>query len=602
MADKEASIPRRLWRFFGSLRVLFWLLTATALISLVGAFILQQGPAWAYVELYGEGWSEIIFALGANDLFHTPYFILLLAWLTVSSTVCGLRSLRGRRRAAAAGGAFRPQRTLTLTGEPRQFLSLTSVRLKRRSWTVRRDDEALYAERGRWAWWTSAALHLGTALLILAGALKLLGGDSATLVLFEDQVQLVPPHMAAGLEVSSPDFGTLTDPNSGRVLSYYTELEVRVPQDGAEEKHHLEVNLPYRRDGLAAYQSFVDEIQPVELYLGPPAELTTFVEQLHAYQRSQAYPLAVELRLEPLTQPPPTPAAENLDLPVPEEVPLEETGPAAAGTVAAAEAVEAAAAQAAPAPLSRNIRVPLEGGPTALPGGYDVEVLGFDAAALTSDGTPAPAVTVRLTRNGEVIVDGARVFARRFGGAEGALEAGGYAISLGRVIYTSTPRPELPAAIERHRLYGGETGGAGTWLRPRGGDGQPLHVAFAVHEGLLLRRGLLDDEGSAATPWTLPASLDADPTAVIALDDETAAAYRLGEPEPISGLELKRDPGLWLFWPGVALLTIGSVLFVLFPHRRLWLRLEDNRVMVRSARLTEGRLRKLLSPEGGGQQ
>lgn len=602
MADKEASIPRRLWRFFGSLRVLFWLLTATALISLAGAFILQQGPAWAYVELYGEGWTEVIFALGLNDLFHTPYFILLLAWLTVSLTVCGLRGLRGRRRAAAAAGAFRPQRTLTLTGEPRQFLTLTSARLKRRSWTVRRDEEALYAERGRWAWWTSGALHLGTALLILAGALKLLGSDSATLVLFEDQVQLVPPRMAAGIEVVSPDFGTLTDPNSGRVLSYYTELEVRSTEDGVEERHHLEVNLPYRRDGLAAYQSFVDEIQPVELYLGPPAELTTFVEQLHAYQRSQAYPLAVELRLEPLTQPPPTPAGENLDLPVPEEVPLEETGPAAEGTVPAAETVEAAADQGGPPPRSRNIRVPLQDDPTVLPGGYAVEVLDFDDAALTSDGTPAPAATVRLTRDGEVIVDGARVFARRFGGAAGDLEVGGYAISLGRVVYTSTPRPELPAAIERHRLYGGESGGAGTWLPPRGGNGQPLHVAFAVHEGLQLRRGLLDDDGSAAAQWTLPASLDADPTAVVALDDDTAAAYRLGEPEAISGLQLKRDPGLWLFWPGVALLAVGSVLFVLFPHRRLWLRLEENRVLVRSARLTEGRLRKLLSPEGGGLQ
>jgi len=183
------------------------------------------------------------------------------------------------------------------------------------------------------------------------------------------------------------------------------------------------------------------------------------------------------------------------------------------------------------------------------------------------------------------------VYERQAGYTDPQLEELGLRLILGSVRYTSTQRPERPGEVEVLRCWGGDYPSEGSWI-----DSRSAGVLFVGFEsGLGLTVG-----GADGDRVVLERPIDSDPTATAHLDEDTALAYSLADEEPITGLLVKRDPGLWLFWPAVALTALGSLLLLFFPHRRLWLSIVEGRAEIETRRLTEAELRRLLSPEGGG--
>lgn len=618
MVEKKPRFLRRLWAWFSSLRVLFWLLTTLALLSLVGAFVIQNAPPHAYLELYGEGWSGIIFALGLDDVFGAFYFVALEVLLALSLVACVVNRLRGRLRSGAKTSG-RVDFSFNVSTEPRRFITLTSSRLKRRGWKVKKpSEESLSAEHSAFGWWASLALHLGAVLFLLAGLFKVTLERESLLVLFEGQAQLLPPELGE-LEVVATDFDTLRDPNSDKVLTYYTELTTR-PLDGeGSEPARIEVNHPHRLDGLTFYQYLVDERSPVELLVGPPEALEAYAAGLGAHLHSTLHPTAVELRaeappveFEELSTPPEaaeeaTPVGDAAE----EALAPETTGGSDADSTPNAEDAPAALEEAAtdepvspgPSPVETSSDVPPE---PVRGGGFVQAPLGGDAVTLPDspyrvrareylpadpDAGIGPAVIVELSRDGEVLAEGVPVYERQAGYTDPRLEELGLRLILGSVRYTSTPRPERPGEVEVLRCWGGDYPGEGSWI-----DSRSAGVLFVGFEsGLGLTVG-----GADGDRVVLERPIDSDPTATAHLDEDTALAYRLADEEPITGLLVKRDPGLWLFWPAVALTALGSLLLLFFPHRRLWLSIVEGRAEIETRRLTEAELRRLLSPEGGG--
>lgn len=616
MVEKKPRFLRRLWAWFSSLRVLFWLLTTLALLSLVGAFVIQNAPPHAYLELYGEGWSGIIFALGLDDVFGAFYFVALEVLLALSLVACVANRLRGRLRSGAKTSG-RVDFSFNVSTEPRRFITLTSSRLKRRGWKVKKpSEESLSAEHSAFGWWASLALHLGAVLFLLAGLFKVTLERESLLVLFEGQAQLLPPELGE-LEVVATDFDTLRDPNSDKVLTYYTELTTR-PLDGeGSEPARIEVNHPHRVDGLTFYQYLVDERSPVELLVGPPESLEAYAAELGAHIHSALYPTAVELRaeappveFEELSTPPEdaalpdddggTPADEETSESDPAAVspPVLDDAPAPLGEANTDEPVSPeplpveTSSDVPPAPVRGGgfVQAPLGGEAVTLPDSpYRVRALEYLPA--DPDAGIGPAVIVELYRDGEVLADEVPVYERQAGYTDPRLEELGLRLILGSVRYTSTPRPERPGEVEVLRCWGGDYPGEGSWIASRLAG--VLFVGF--ESGLGLTVGGPDGERVV-----LDRPLDSDPTATAHLDEDTALAYSLADEEPITGLLVKRDPGLWLFWPAAALTALGSLLLLFFPHRRLWLSIVDGRVEIETRRLTEAELRRLLSPEGGG--
>jgi hypothetical protein len=551
------AVGRRVWNFLGSVRVFFWLVVALAALSLVGAFVLQGGPPWAYTILYGEGGAGFIFALGLDDIFHTFYFIALEAWAALALVACAVNRFRTLGGRAPDGGTFTAQRTANLPGEPRQFLPGIAGRLKRAGWRVKNlNGGVLYADQGRWAWWASPVLHLGLVLFLAAGLVKLVAGQNAYLVLFEGQPQLLPPRLGAELTLTATGFDTVVDPNSHRVLTYYTELSVDGPE--GREAPRIEVNEPYSRDGVTFYQSFVDELAPVLLLIGGREDIASYARERAAYEGAPLVIESLELRLTPLEE-------------------------------------EAA-------PGTGFVTLELSDEPSPYPGTpWSVAVRGYYPNHLLEPGTgadsdanpePNPAIRLDLYLGGEPVARNALVYRLHHEYLDPKLAAAGVRVELGSVRWSHLQEPVLPDGVHPYRLYPGEPseGLGGTWFGLP--DGTPALLEVAPPRGLKLTT----PEGELV----LPAPVTGDGGNISDLESGLCVGYLNADTEAITGLEVKRDPGLFLFWAAAVLVVLGGCLVFVMPWRRLWLHVEDRTLSLKTRRLPESELRRLLNPEGGG--
>ena len=331
----------------------------------------------------------------------------------------------------------------------------------------------------------------------------------------------------------------MVDPNSGRVLTYYTELVVTGP-DGPE-RARLEVNAPARWCGVTFYQSFMDELAPALLFIGERGAIASYVERRSAYENEPLVLEALELRLTP----------------------IEGGGPSDFFTVEPA------------------------GGPFPCPGTpWSVAVRGYfpnhrlgpePGTDLDTNPEPNPAVRLDLYLEGERVVERALVYRRHPDFLDPKLAAAGIRIELGSARWTRHPEPALPEELRAYRLYPGDPaeGLAGTWFRLP--DGEPALLEADPPHGLKLTL--------PSAELILPAPAAPEGENILDLGSGYAVGYLNGEPERVTGLEAKRDPGLPLFWAGAALLVLGGTLVFITPWKRLWLRLEERTVELKTRRL-----------------
>ena len=88
--------------FLRSMKFGMILLVLVIACSVAGSLIVQQGEAMDYVRRYGADAAQLIMALGLDDVFSAPYFIVLMAALCLNLTLCSIVRLPKAIRAAAA--------------------------------------------------------------------------------------------------------------------------------------------------------------------------------------------------------------------------------------------------------------------------------------------------------------------------------------------------------------------------------------------------------------------------------------------------------------------------------------------------------------------
>lgn len=86
------DVLKETWRLLNSFKLAITLLSALAVVSFIGVLIPQNLTMNAYVERYGVG-AMFIRLVGLNDVFHTNWFIALLAFLAFDILVCILRRI-----------------------------------------------------------------------------------------------------------------------------------------------------------------------------------------------------------------------------------------------------------------------------------------------------------------------------------------------------------------------------------------------------------------------------------------------------------------------------------------------------------------------------
>lgn len=114
-----------LYELFSSMRFAIGLLVLLAIASVIGT-VLPQNQAYAdYVITFGSFWFQIFATLGLYDVYHTGWFIGILAFLVLSISLCIIRnspgfvrSWRSFRISTTLQGLTRLRYSMPLTGRP----------------------------------------------------------------------------------------------------------------------------------------------------------------------------------------------------------------------------------------------------------------------------------------------------------------------------------------------------------------------------------------------------------------------------------------------------------------------------------------------------
>ncbi|MBV8048054.1 MAG: cytochrome c biogenesis protein ResB [Paludibacterium sp.] len=86
---------RALHELLSSMRFAIGLLTILAIASVIGTVLKQNEPYPNYAFEFGQYWFQVFATLGLYDVYHAGWFIAILAFLMVSTTLCIIRNAPG---------------------------------------------------------------------------------------------------------------------------------------------------------------------------------------------------------------------------------------------------------------------------------------------------------------------------------------------------------------------------------------------------------------------------------------------------------------------------------------------------------------------------
>ena len=87
-----SRLLRNAVELLSSMRFAISLLTLICIASVIGTVVKQNEPAANYVNQFGPFWSELFATVGLTRVYSVWWFLLILAFLVVSTTLCILRN------------------------------------------------------------------------------------------------------------------------------------------------------------------------------------------------------------------------------------------------------------------------------------------------------------------------------------------------------------------------------------------------------------------------------------------------------------------------------------------------------------------------------
>ena len=93
-SPSSAPLVRRPWfAFLSSMRFAVALLSLLGVASIIGTVLQQNQPQVNYVVKFGPFWSEIFGFLGLYDVYASSWFVVIMLFLVVSTSLCLLRNV-----------------------------------------------------------------------------------------------------------------------------------------------------------------------------------------------------------------------------------------------------------------------------------------------------------------------------------------------------------------------------------------------------------------------------------------------------------------------------------------------------------------------------
>ncbi|THF60684.1 cytochrome c biogenesis protein ResB [Pseudothauera rhizosphaerae] len=309
----QRSTSKGLFELFSSMRFAISLLTVLAIASVIGTVVKQNEPFNAYLNQFGPFWFPIFEKLGLYAVYNAGWFLVILAFLVLSTGLCiarqtapMLREMRGFREHAREVSLRQFAHQAELPGglplgeqQARVAAYLAQQGFKARS--DQREDGVLLAAKQGSASRAGYFLAHGAIVLICLGGLldgnlplkvqMWLGGKQTTggnqLIadipesarLGEDNRSyrgnvFIPEGRAANVAVVSLDDGILIQElpftislkkfhidhyENGMPKRFASDIIVTDDATGESFEHTIEVNRPLEYRGVTMYQSSFDD-------------------------------------------------------------------------------------------------------------------------------------------------------------------------------------------------------------------------------------------------------------------------------------------------------------------------------------------------------
>lgn len=235
---------KKIFAFLRSMTFGMILLVLIAVCSVAGSLIPQQREAMEYVARYGADGAEWIMRLGVDDVFSTPYFILLMAALCLNLTLCSVIrvvKLRGAGERLVRGAAAMPMQHC---GD--QKAQRISSHLERRGYKKAQQDGATVYSKYFLGFYGSFLTHLALIVLLVVGALTVYGAQ------VEDQVVMPGSTLDLGDGTQLTVLSFQIEDETGR-LDYASRVVMEDASSRSPETV-IRVNEPLRFGSYKVYQ------------------------------------------------------------------------------------------------------------------------------------------------------------------------------------------------------------------------------------------------------------------------------------------------------------------------------------------------------------
>jgi len=237
---------KKIMRFLRSMRFGMLLLVLAMACAFAGSMIVQQREPMEYVSRYGDGAARLILALGLNDVFSAPYFLVVMALLSVNLTLCSIVRLPRTLRAA---DALRERARAARSDEPLDEAQSARLAGYLRARHYRReegDGRSVYT-RGLFGFCGSFLTHLSFLLILAVGSAAVITADITDQTVMPGETITLP----GGETLTVEDF-QIEDADG--TLDYASTITVSAEGGEQQARRQIRVNEPLSFRGYKIYQ------------------------------------------------------------------------------------------------------------------------------------------------------------------------------------------------------------------------------------------------------------------------------------------------------------------------------------------------------------
>lgn len=251
-----------LFSYISSVQFAIIILSLIAAASVSGTLIRQQAGIDEYLSIYSETTYRVLSALSLDDVFHAPWFYLLIILFTINLITCTISRLKrflkneNKSHFPEASALFMLKPHLVIEGQPIDTIMKTLDRGYR---TVTSTENTVVLEKGRISRFSVFIIH-GSIIIILIGSLAgLIFGIKGSIILRKGETKDTiilrgnnQTELPLGFSILCNDF-QVTHYDSGEPKDFMSSVTIT---DGNKTiEGTIRVNHPLEYRGFRFYQA-----------------------------------------------------------------------------------------------------------------------------------------------------------------------------------------------------------------------------------------------------------------------------------------------------------------------------------------------------------